>query len=65
MTGSSALPDQMYSAFGDNPCDTREANTGELRYLPPTFCSRLAHPIVERLGARLLNGLVSDVEQFV
>src|SRR6478672_5111062 len=35
---------QMYAAFSHDPCDTREAIAGQLRYLAPILRSRLAHP---------------------
>src|SRR5207245_2225630 len=45
-------PGRMHSALVEDLRDAREGLTGCLGDVAPAVCSRPAHPVVERLGAR-------------
>src|SRR5213592_4538089 len=51
-TMSFPRPGRMHSALAEDPRDAREGLTGRLGDVAPAVCSRPAHPVVERLGAR-------------
>src|SRR6187431_87548 len=52
VTTSPPRPGRMHPATGQDPFHTREGLTGRLGHVAPAIGSRLAHPVVERLGAR-------------
>src|SRR5207244_11118587 len=51
-TRLSPRPGRMHSALVEDLRDAREGLTGCLGDVAPAVCSRPAHPVVERLGAR-------------
>src|SRR5438445_9527521 len=51
-TMSSPRPGRMHSALAEDLRDAREGLTGCLGDVAPAVCSRPAHPVFERLGAR-------------